>query len=202
MICMRGMSEITILGGEYSITRSYTALLGDMHRLNIADLIWSAIAQPKHRFFMWLGAQGRVLTKDRLRKLHIQVEDGSCCLCDAGTEEDSTHLSVACSWITALRGVITAWTGVQIQDGDIRKTLESIKRNNWKQTKKEIVAAIFGSMFYHTWRARNWRMFKGVNVNIEDVVRQIKQDVIERIDTSGRSRKAHTCREFLQKITT
>ncbi|XP_070049634.1 uncharacterized protein [Nicotiana tomentosiformis] len=144
-----------IFGGVYSITRSYTTLLGDMPRLNIADLIWSAIAQLKHRFFMWLGAQGRLLTKDRLRKLHIQVEDGSCCLCDAGAEEEPNHLFVACSLFTILRGAVTVWAGVQIQEGDIRKTLERIKRKNWKQTKKEIVAAIFGSMFYHTWRARN-----------------------------------------------
>ncbi|XP_075091932.1 uncharacterized protein LOC142172066 [Nicotiana tabacum] len=142
-------------GGVYSITRSYTTLLGDMPRLNIADLIWSAIAQLKHRFFMWLGAQGRLLTKDMLRKLNIQVEDGSCCLCDAGAEEEPNHLFVACSLFTILRGAVTVWAGVQIQEGDIRKTLERIKRKNWKQTKKEIVAAIFGSMFYHTWRARN-----------------------------------------------
>lgn len=55
-------------GGGYSITRSYIALLGGMQRLHIADLIWSSVAQSKHRFFLWLGAQRRLLTRERLVK--------------------------------------------------------------------------------------------------------------------------------------
>lgn len=34
------------------------------------------------------------------------------------------------------------------------------KMKHWKQF-KEIMAAICGAILYHTWRARNWKKFKG-----------------------------------------
>lgn len=61
--------------GNYSITSSYHAIIGSQNRLANTELIWNAIAQPKHRFVTWLVVQGRLFTKERLQKLHVPVED-------------------------------------------------------------------------------------------------------------------------------
>ncbi|XP_075091713.1 uncharacterized protein LOC142171895 [Nicotiana tabacum] len=87
-------------GGEYSITNSYIALLEPKSRLNTAELIWSRMVMPMHRFILWLANQQRLFTKDRLLKLQIQVEDMQCCLCDDQIPEISQHIFGECNWTT------------------------------------------------------------------------------------------------------
>lgn len=41
--------------GEYSATRSYNSKIGAQQRLREADLIWSSIMLPRHRFIVWLA---------------------------------------------------------------------------------------------------------------------------------------------------
>ncbi|XP_059294807.1 uncharacterized protein LOC132047845 [Lycium ferocissimum] len=80
--------------GEYTITRSYLAIVGQEVRLRTTDLIWTSMAQPKHRFLAWLAVQGRLLTKERMLKLHIQVDEVNCCLSAAQVMETTAHLFV------------------------------------------------------------------------------------------------------------
>lgn len=68
------------------------------------------------------------------------------------------------------------------------------------QFKKEIMEAICGAILYHSWKARNWNKVKGKNVQIEEGVRQIKKEIIERIYLLNNSKKAHNCRDFIQNI--
>jgi len=71
---------------------------------------------------------------------------------------------------------------------------------HWVQFKKEIMAVICGAVLYHTWRARNWKKFKGRNVHTEEVVLQIKKEVIGRLSLLNKSKKAHKCRDFIQHL--
>lgn len=66
-------------GVEYSITVSYNALLGDLNRVQTADLIWSIIAQPN-------------VCADL--KMYVHVENVYWCLCEAQDVETNKHLFV------------------------------------------------------------------------------------------------------------
>ncbi|KAK6787586.1 hypothetical protein RDI58_016111 [Solanum bulbocastanum] len=85
--------------GKYSLTQSYNTLLGQYASLRMTDLIWTRFAQPKHRFILWLATQDRLLTKERIKRLTIPVEDGTCCLCEKSIEETHIHLFSTCEWI-------------------------------------------------------------------------------------------------------
>lgn len=65
---------ILTYSGFYSITSSYNTLIGAHIRCRIDDLVWTAVAQPKHRFVLWLAVQGRLLTKARLIYLNISID--------------------------------------------------------------------------------------------------------------------------------
>lgn len=84
--------------GTYSVTRSYNALIGAQTSLWEANLIWTKIMQPKHRFIVWLANQNRLLTKSRMMRLNIHVKDAKCCLCLAGMIETPQHLFSECQW--------------------------------------------------------------------------------------------------------
>ncbi|KAH0695980.1 hypothetical protein KY289_013462 [Solanum tuberosum] len=147
-------------GGEYSITRSYIDLRGHHNSLHIAECIWSAVAQPKHRFILWLAVQDRLLTKESLLKMNISVEEANCCLCDAQKLETARHLFSECPWFIEVKRNVEQWTCLPIQLGEVKEVMLKIKRKKWKQFQKQVIAASWGAMIYHTWRARNWKIFK------------------------------------------
>lgn len=86
--------------------------------MELAGLIWTTVAQPRHRVIMWLPVLGRLLTKERMIKLNLKVEDPCCCLCDTQSLETSSHLFAECSWVANVRREVMQWTNTHIQAGD------------------------------------------------------------------------------------
>ncbi|KAK4713368.1 hypothetical protein R3W88_019275 [Solanum pinnatisectum] len=129
--------------GDYSITKSYLAIIGQQPRMKTAELVWTSMALPKHHFITWLAVQGRLLTLERKLKLHIQLDDTDCCLCDGKVMESNEHLFEKCVWVKAL------------ENNGIKQALEGIKTKHWKKGKKETIVAICGAILCHVWQARN-----------------------------------------------
>ncbi|WMV26467.1 hypothetical protein MTR67_019852 [Solanum verrucosum] len=186
--------------GKYSITKSYQALMGTKPRWNIAELVWTSMAIPKHRFMTWLAVQGRLLTQERKLRLQIQVEDIACCLCEEKVMETNVHLFEDCKWTSTVWQAMHQWIEVPVHNIGIVQVLENIKGNRWKQFKKEIMAAICGAIIYHTWRARNWRRFRDIRVHTEEAVTQIKKEISERLHLLSSSKRANKCRHFIQHL--
>ncbi|XP_047263750.1 uncharacterized protein LOC124896258 [Capsicum annuum] len=165
--------------GAYSISKSYQALLGPIPRLHEADMIWNSVRLPRQRFVTWLACKGRPLTKERMMKLHVPVHDMRCCLCDDNALETPKHLFMKCSWISGVSHLLSTCLGVQIQKKEASDNFKWIKRRRWKQFQKKIVAAVCGALVYHTWQARNRKIFRKTNVNIEFVSLQIQKELFE-----------------------
>nr|XP_016463101.1 PREDICTED: uncharacterized protein LOC107786164 [Nicotiana tabacum] len=196
---VQGRYVLTV-NGEYSITRSYLDIIGSHSRMRIAELVWTAMAQPRHRFIMWLAIHGRLLTRERLLKLQIPVENMYCCLCDAQVMETNTHLFGECDWFQNVKQELVQWTGIQVRACDFKQVLESFKRKQWPRLKKELMTAIWGALLHHTWKARNWKLFKGINVHRSEIVSQIKKDVVVRLESYRTSRRARRCRGLVYKL--
>ncbi|XP_022848848.1 uncharacterized protein LOC111371175 [Olea europaea var. sylvestris] len=62
--------------------------------------IWKPCITPKHSFLLWLGVQSKLLTKDKLHFLDI---DMNCVFC-AHSEETCEHLFFKCSFTSSLWG--------------------------------------------------------------------------------------------------
>ncbi|XP_059285114.1 uncharacterized protein LOC132038465 [Lycium ferocissimum] len=147
-----------------------------------------------------LACQDRLLTKERLTKLNIHVDDQICCLCDGNRNETQRHLFADCSWITEVRDALITWMGITLQCNDVYKTIKWIKRRRWRQFQKEIVAAVWGAMLYYTWQARNWKVFKQATVNKEYAIIQIQKEIRERFGMLSCSRKVHRCQVLIQQL--
>nr|XP_033513248.1 uncharacterized protein LOC117277926 [Nicotiana tomentosiformis] len=185
---------------EYSITQSYLSLIVQYNKLEVATLVWTALAQPKNRFIMWLAVQRRLLTKERMLKLHIQLEDSSCYLCNCQVLETNEHLFKEYDWSKLVWQVVLQWIGITVQVADAKIMLESIKKKHWKVFKKELEAAICATVIYHTWRVRNWKLFREVNVHSSEVIIIIKREIKERVEMLRASKKAQKCRRLVQDI--
>uniref|UniRef100_A0A0V0GZU8 Putative ovule protein n=1 Tax=Solanum chacoense TaxID=4108 RepID=A0A0V0GZU8_SOLCH len=91
---------------------------------------------------MWLAVQSKLLTKDRLLRLNIDVEDSSCCMCQDSVMETSKHVFVDCEFAAKVRGELMQWIKTSLPARELKPTLELIKRKHWKGFKKQVVAAV------------------------------------------------------------
>lgn len=169
-------------------------------KVDFANLIWNGVAQPKHRFIVWLATKDRLLTKERLTKLHIPVDDLQCCLCNSNDEETTKHLFDECAWFQTIREDMMQWTGIRLQHGSSKQVLLEIRRKHWKAIQKEIIAAVWGAMIYHTWRARNWKLFKGRTVHTNSVIKQIKKEMLQRLTIPYLYKKLQRCRDLMHTL--
>lgn len=76
-------------------------------------------------YIVWLARQKRLLTKERLKRLQVPVNEDACCLCEEG--------------LTELREELSAWLGIQLQRYGVRHTTSWINRKHWRQLKKEVI---------------------------------------------------------------
>lgn len=123
-----------------------------------------------------------------------------CCLCEKVGLETHQHIFVECSWFAILRNEMQIWTGYSIPPMIVTDTLNSIQRKHWKQFTKEIMAAVYGAMVYYTWRARNWKVFRGITIQTNYVYTQIQQEIKVRVDMLRSSKRAHRCSLLINRI--
>ncbi|MCD9639202.1 hypothetical protein HAX54_023580 [Datura stramonium] len=146
-----------------------------------------------------VGCTGKTAYKERMERMHIHLDDDTCCLCDDQSRETASHLFGSCTWFKQVLAEVSLWTKDKFLVGNRRQVLLAIKRKHRKQFMNEFMAAVWGAIIYHTWRAKNLKNFKGITVHTSDVVTLIRQDLVERVDFLKASKKARRCR-FVQNI--
>lgn len=186
--------------GAYSVTQSYNAILGPQRRMEESDLIWSGVMQPKHIFIVWLANQNRLLTKDRLTRLNIPVNNLLCVLCTRDQPETPTHLFAECSWVSEVRNGLSYWTGFQFKQQGVSQSIRWFKIRHWSQLKKELLTAVWGAMIYYTWQARNWTAFRNRSANTSLVIRKIQRQMRDRLDVLSSSKKALHSQYLIQQL--
>lgn len=82
----------------------------------------------------------------------------------------------------------------------MKQMLLDIKSKHWNKHKKEVIAAAYQAMIYHTWKARNWKTFQQRIFKEEDVLRQIKKELVHRIEMLNSSKQAYSSRVFIKRL--
>ncbi|XP_075106858.1 uncharacterized protein LOC142179868 [Nicotiana tabacum] len=116
--------------GKYSVSSSYQALLNNVQRWKEADLVWSSLLFPRNMFLLWLASRKRLLTKERLGRLQIQIDSTMCELCYDLKEETQRHLFYECGWTTELRDKLETWSGIKIEGKEVLQSIRWIKRRH------------------------------------------------------------------------
>ncbi|GFZ14548.1 hypothetical protein Acr_24g0007380 [Actinidia rufa] len=81
------------IGDKFSSKAAYEYFRPQKIKLTWPKLLWHGCITPKHVFILWLGLNGRLLTRDKLQGL---IEDQSCPLCRAA-DESVDHLFFQCN---------------------------------------------------------------------------------------------------------
>lgn len=121
---------------HYSASRGYLELLGDATKMEAAELIWSRIVLPKHRVILWLAAQDRLLTKERMQRIGLVCDNTSCGLCEEDKLESSTHLFYECNWAEVAWDIVQQWIGIKLQHNEIKGSIDQDKAQTLEQVQE------------------------------------------------------------------
>ncbi|WMV37191.1 hypothetical protein MTR67_030576 [Solanum verrucosum] len=96
------------------------------------------------------------------QRLNMLAGDEKCNLCVDDQVETQQQLFVDCTWTRGVQQALARWSGISFRRQTVKQTLQWLKRRNWKKFHKEVATAIFGALIYHTWKARNWKIFRNL----------------------------------------
>ncbi|XP_074278193.1 uncharacterized protein LOC141601789 [Silene latifolia] len=151
---------------------------------------------PRHAFLVWLVAQQKLLTQDRLQRFGM-VQVNVCYLCGV-EEEDHEHIFFQCQYSELCRSKISQWCKVELpRQHCIAWWLHWRARSTCK---KKVVAMILANFMAMIWWCRNRSRVDGLMMRPEMVVSLICNEVIVRVGQCRISSRHRNTQLWLDEI--
>ncbi|XP_074292519.1 uncharacterized protein LOC141619402 [Silene latifolia] len=182
-------------GNPYTIQQGYSWLGGVVgQQVPWYHFVWNRYSLPKHCFMGWVAVQGRLLTKDRLMKMHI-CYDSECVLCgDDG--EDHSHLFFRCAFSRLCLHLLNTMLHIQVP---VTEYVEWWTRKRFKSLlRKKIIAACLQGLIYHIWDARNRCRIENRVPRPEMIVKLVKGDIEMRLQRMCKGREHDSYRQWIR----
>ncbi|XP_074313969.1 uncharacterized protein LOC141649172 [Silene latifolia] len=163
--------------------QQYTSKIGyrwlDEEGMKVVWHPWMSnrMLQPKHTFFIWLVAQNRLLTQDRLLKMHI-IQANCCFLCGS-EEENIDHLFFNCLFSKRCLNLLAQWLQVIIHENEVIHWWIHLRVRSLLV--KHIIAAGVATLMYQIWYYRNYCRIDQVVPRPVIVFQSVRTQVCTRI---------------------
>ncbi|XP_074306342.1 uncharacterized protein LOC141641584 [Silene latifolia] len=167
------------LTGQYTIKQGYNFLRPDIEKVRWASLVTVRWMLPRHRLCVWLIAQERLLTQDRLKKMQI-IPDNLCFLCGL-VEEDHEHLFFRCEYSRKCRDLVHRWCPFQLPAEHCCDWW--IKWRSRCLARKKVLAVVLAALMNNIWWCRNKCRVDMILLRPESLVRQIHNEVRLRLNS-------------------
>ncbi|KAJ0495650.1 putative reverse transcriptase zinc-binding domain-containing protein [Helianthus annuus] len=159
---------------EYSVKEARAWLKGPVGSKIEQRFYWCKWLPNKVNLFMWRANIDGIPTMIALRRRNMTIGDGLCVLC-GDADETTDHVFTACSLACGVWCGITSWCKVPpvfwFSISDIQKWLD---QDIIGEKKKDIVYGLFVLTCWRLWKARNDKIFRQVDVNVAQIVSDIK----------------------------
>lgn len=141
------------------------------------NFIWCKFKVHKFAFTSWLVVLGRLLTKDRMRNLRMNVNI-ACVMCGMA-DETHEHLFHQCSYV---QHILSSWNDPLCTDwGDICHGI-ILENSRCGEIKKELAYLFMSAVFFHIWKERNVRVHNsGNHSTAASLLGIIKRNIRERL---------------------
>ncbi|XP_009767488.1 uncharacterized protein [Nicotiana sylvestris] len=136
-------------------------------------LMFQNNARPKAIFIMWLQNHGRLLTKDRLKRWGLHMDE-TCVLCQAD-KETREHLFAECSYANILWNKLSIWAQVHsiVPNTWIQYFQLIIHHSKWKTASAMLLKMMYAEYIHVLWRERNTRIFEGASREHKALAREV-----------------------------
>ncbi|XP_074291447.1 uncharacterized protein LOC141618246 [Silene latifolia] len=183
---------------QYTLTQGYQWIKPDGDMVSWYPWMLNSWIIPRHTFMSWLVAQHRLLTQDRLIKMHI-IQENRCFLCGL-KEETHEHLFFGWTYSRMCLQLGTDWCLCPLHDKDCIKWW-----TEWRHPstcRKKIVAVILASLMARIWFCRNISRMEGLIWRPSVLYSKVKHDVLIRIGQCDIKAKNSRVIDWVRYLTT
>ncbi|XP_022014882.1 uncharacterized protein LOC110914396 [Helianthus annuus] len=135
---------------------------------------WESWVPAKVNIFVWRAEMDRIPTKAALIKRRLNIQDGTCALCDYG-EEEVMHLFTGCSFAFGVWESVGRWCNITpimaFDFNDLLGIHEQVSGGKWA---KKVIRGIVMISCWVLWIKQNDRVFHGSSPKVVDAVALIK----------------------------
>lgn len=145
--------------GAYSAKSAWEAVRTKFPVKPWTKVVWFKTNVPRWAFILWLAAQGKLNTKDRLCKWGMTVDE-ICPLCCC-EKESHQHLFFGCSYAQVVWNTVWCKTSSTRGPNTLADLLEWFVHNvKGEGFKCRILKCSLAAAVYFIWRERNLRVFQ------------------------------------------
>ncbi|XP_039063442.1 uncharacterized protein LOC120208171 [Hibiscus syriacus] len=145
-------------------------------KVNWHKLIWFPAHIPKFSLISWIVILDRLLTKDRLVRFGLAI-DNVCGLCGLGIESRD-HFFVECSFAKEVWDIVLTSCDVCYDLNNCDDLFNWLIANlKSKSRRVRILKLAWTGLLYSIWEERNHRLFRGSSRSVDVIVNSIKVDV-------------------------
>ncbi|KAL2894454.1 hypothetical protein RDABS01_010363 [Bienertia sinuspersici] len=163
----------------YTASSGYEWLRNNQNVVGWSKWVWNRLNIPKHSFMCWVIMWDRLQTRDKLRKIGIQVEN-HCPMCGL-YQETADHLLVQCSYVRKCTQELNRSLKLFPQFQDLDSMSNWLNRPTAGRVRCQVVQATSAALLYNIWIQRNKAICQGCLQHYNSVVKQIKSEVWMRI---------------------
>ncbi|KAL2894554.1 Cytochrome P450(MEG) [Bienertia sinuspersici] len=143
---------------------------------------------------MW----GRVQTKDRLRRIGLQVES-NCLMCGLHTETGD-HLLIQCTYVKRCSQELNRNLQLLPQFTNLGNMSDWLHKPTAGRFRCQVVQCRYATLLYNIWIQRNTTIWQGSIKHYNSVVMQIKTDVWMRIQGIMPKKVQERDKDWLRQI--
>ncbi|XP_074283007.1 uncharacterized protein LOC141607552 [Silene latifolia] len=162
---------------EYTVAAGYNWLRQTAPKVVWRYVCWNRLNVPKHSFIFWAWMHHKLLTKDRLIAMGLQV-DGQCDLCMAAPESHE-HLLCDCVFSRKCLKILHDIISVQFPLKDLVVWYKN-RRGKYKLV-RNYIGACHVALMYALWKARNEARMNQVVPRPEAIISQLRRDIKARL---------------------
>ncbi|XP_074298036.1 uncharacterized protein LOC141628841 [Silene latifolia] len=158
------------LDQEYTAQLGYSWLVDEVDDVPWFPWIQNRMLLPKHSFHVWLVAQNRLLTQDRL--IRMKIIQVNCCFLCSNAEESIDHLFFSCPYSQQCKQLLATWLDCFIPEQGIIQWWIGYRCRSLFM--KQCIAAGIASLMYGIWFARNKCRLENVLPLPAGIIKQVK----------------------------
>lgn len=182
----------------YTATSGYNWLRTQQYEVEWSKWVWNRLNSPKHSFLSWIIMWKRLNTRDRLRRIGLEVPR-ECPLCGLHAET-SEHLFIHCNYANICRQKLSQNLQVTPQYTSLQELSQWLHKPVQGKFRSQVVQSVFVALFYHIWMQRNSAIWKGSIVSHDTVTKRIKTDVFWRITSIMPKKVSQKDKDWLNVI--
>ncbi|XP_074306038.1 uncharacterized protein LOC141641266 [Silene latifolia] len=143
-------------------------------------LVWRRAILPKHSVIMTLALHGKLATVDQLNKKGLIIIN-RCVLCKAALETHK-HLFIKCSYSETIWQKLLQWMRILGRSNHMSEEIAWISSRRAKRHwKTNWFLGCLSTLVYSLWEERNCRIFRGVEHEVEYLLRRVQYIVYVRL---------------------